>query len=121
MAKFAWACCLVILPVVIVIGFLSMSWTGGDPAFPSFSVLLGRLSLMPDFSVEINNAISDANVAIINWQSSYSSVTDWNSFWQSIGSFFNMVGSFFSTFGQILAVPVRFFIWVFQLIGYAYA
>lgn len=121
MAKFAWACSLVILPIVLVIGFLSMSWNGGNPAFPSFSVLLGRLSLMPDFSSEINTAVGNANVSILNWQTSYTSVVDWNSFWSCIGNFFNMIGSFFSTLGQILAVPVRFFIWLFQLIGYAYA
>lgn len=120
MTKLAWSIFLVVLPIVLIIGFFAIP-ANGEPLFPSFGVLLGRLGALPDFTQEVRESVFNMERAVAAFQVSIGGVYDLPSFFSSVGSFFTVVGQFFMVVGNVIAIPVRFVIFVFQLIGVAYA
>lgn len=103
---------IILIPVIIVLGVF-MNGGRDTLTFPSYAELYGFFSTQPDAITIIREAFSSWQTGFEMVQSSFQSITDWNSFWGAIGSFFEYIGQFLWSLMRFLALPFEYVAWMF--------
>lgn len=117
MAGLFWKCIVVLMTPLIVIGLIRMS-LGADPSqfLPTYEILFRKFASMPDFTADVNNAVSSFNAAMAQMYTAWGDIPDLVAFFSAIGSFFNMVGQAFMVGLNCLAIPFKFLYWFMTIL-----
>lgn len=102
---------LILLPVVLVLGFVRMSVNPDQDFLLDFNGLLKMFQTMPDFGAQINNAVSLFNEAVDVNANAWVNVVDVASFFDAIAAFFTMVGQAVGIGFEVLTIPFSFVAW----------
>lgn len=102
---------LILLPVVLVLGFIRMAVNPDQDFLLDFNGLLKMFQTMPNFQQQINNAVALFNESVSVNANAWTNVTDVASFFGAIAAFFTMVGQAVGIGFEVLTIPFSFLGW----------
>lgn len=102
---------LILLPVVLVLGFIRMAVNPDQDFLLDFNGILRMFQTMPDFPSQINNAVSLFNEAVDVNANAWANVSDLATFFDAVAAFFTMLGQAVGIGFEVLSVPFGFIAW----------
>lgn len=115
MLKFCARLVIVLVPVLLIIGFIRVM-VGHTTFLPTYEEIYLRFSAMPALNEDVMKAVATFNYAIEQNSNAWANINNIVDFFNSVGAFFGMVGSMFMVGFQALVVPFKFLQWFFAVL-----